>query len=65
MLAFERAAPRFDGALTLARPAGAVLASGKAVAHEPWRLTSKVKADDRVGGAGRGVVPVRAGGARA
>ena len=45
MLAFERAAPRFDGALTLARPAGAVLASGKAVAYEPWRLTSKVKAD--------------------
>ena len=30
--------------LTLSRPAGAVLASGKAVAFEPWRLTSKVKA---------------------
>ena len=45
MLAFERGAPRFDGALTLSRPAGAVLASGKAVAFEPWRLTSKVKAD--------------------
>ncbi len=44
LLAFERGAPRFDGALTLSRPAGAVLASGKAVAFEPWRLTSKVKA---------------------
>ena len=44
MLAFDRGAPRFDGSLTLSRPAGAVLASGKAVAFEPWRLTSKVKA---------------------
>ena len=45
LLAFERGGPRFDGSLTLSRPAGAVLASGKAVAFEPWRLTSKVKAD--------------------
>jgi hypothetical protein len=45
LVAFERAAPRFDGALTLLRPAGAVLASGKAKAYEPWRLSSKVKAD--------------------
>ena len=44
MLAFEGGSPRFDGALTLARPAGAVLASGKAKGYEPWRLTSKVKA---------------------
>jgi len=44
LLAFESGSPRFDGALTLSRPAGAVLASGKAVAFEPWRLTSKVKA---------------------
>ena len=44
LLAFERGAPRFDGALTLSRPVGAVQASGKAVAYEPWRLTSKVKA---------------------
>jgi large subunit ribosomal protein L24 len=44
LLAFEGAAPRFDGALTLSRPAGAVLASGKAAAYEPWRLTSKIKA---------------------
>ena len=44
LLAFDGNAPRFDGVLTLARPAGAVLASGRAVAYEPWRLTSKVKA---------------------
>jgi large subunit ribosomal protein L24 len=44
MLAFDRGSPRFDGSLTLARPAAAVLADGKAVASEPWRLTSKVKA---------------------
>jgi large subunit ribosomal protein L24 len=45
LLSFDRAAPRFDGALTLSRPAGAVLANGKPVAAEPWRLTSKVKAE--------------------
>src|SRR5882757_4293169 len=44
LLALERSAPTFDGMLTLSRPAGAVLASGKAVAYEPWRLTSKIKA---------------------
>ena len=44
MLAFDRTAPRFDGTLTLARPAVSVLASGRATAHEPWRLSSKVKA---------------------
>ena len=45
MLAFERAKPHFNGGLSLAWPAGAVLASGKAVTYEPWRLTGKVKAD--------------------
>jgi large subunit ribosomal protein L24 len=46
MLAFERAAPRFDGVVTLSRPAGAALANGKAGASEqPWRLSSKIKAD--------------------
>ena len=44
MLAFERAAPRFEGTLTLARPAVSVAASGRAVSSEPWRLSSKVKA---------------------
>jgi len=45
MLTFERAAPSFEGTLGFSRPAGAVLASGKAVALEPWRLASKIKAD--------------------
>jgi large subunit ribosomal protein L24 len=44
MLGFDDATPRFEGTLTLGRPAVAVLASGKAVATEPWRLTSKIKA---------------------
>jgi uncharacterized protein involved in outer membrane biogenesis len=44
-LTFDRSSPRFDGALTLSRPAGAVLPGGKAMTFEPWRLTSKVKAD--------------------
>lgn len=44
MLAFDSGSPRFDGSLTLLRPAAAVMANGKAVASEPWRLTSKVKA---------------------
>ena len=44
-LAFERFGPRFEGSVTLARLAGTVLASGKAVVNEPWRLTGKVKAN--------------------
>lgn len=44
MLSLEGATPRFDGALALSRPAGAVLANGRTVAYEPWRLTSKIKA---------------------
>nr|WP_284701662.1 AsmA family protein [Rhodoplanes tepidamans] len=36
--------PRFEGALTLARPAGTGLGPGRAVAHEPWRLTGRVEA---------------------
>jgi len=45
MLALNGGSPRFDGTLALSRPAGAVLATGKAVAYEPWRLTSKIKSD--------------------
>ena len=29
----------------MSRPAGSVKASGKAMVHEPWKLTSKVKAN--------------------
>ncbi len=45
LLALDRGMPRFDGALTLSRPAGAAQANGKALALEPWRLTGKVKAE--------------------
>ncbi len=44
VLAFERGSPRFEGNVALARPAGAVPTTGKAIISEPWRLTSKVKA---------------------
>ena len=44
VLAFEQGALRFDGNLALARPVGAVLASGKAVINEPWRASGKVRA---------------------
>ena len=44
MLAFDRFGPRFDGSLAVSRPAGVVLATGKTVASEPWRVASKVKA---------------------
>jgi uncharacterized protein involved in outer membrane biogenesis len=44
LLAFDRGAPGFDGVLTLARPAGAVMATGRAIAYEPWRLTAKLQA---------------------
>lgn len=40
-------APRFEGALTLARPAGTAGAAPgprRAVAHEPWRLTGRIDA---------------------
>ncbi len=40
----ERELPRYEGNLVLARPAGMVLSSGQAVASEPWRTTSRVKA---------------------
>jgi large subunit ribosomal protein L24 len=43
LVAFDRAAPRFEGTLALARPAGTVLATGKAVGHEPWKLTATVQ----------------------
>ena len=45
LLSFDHASPRFDGALAFSRPAGAVLPNGKAVALEPWKLVTKVKAD--------------------
>ena len=43
-LRVEAGAPRFEGALTLSRTPGVVLANGRAVATEPWRLSGKFKA---------------------
>jgi large subunit ribosomal protein L24 len=43
-LSFDRGVPQFDGALALARPAGATLAGGERVMSDPWQLTGKVHA---------------------
>ncbi len=47
VLRIDDASPRYEGALTLARPAGAALSGGRTLAREPWRLTTPVKADPR------------------
>jgi uncharacterized protein involved in outer membrane biogenesis len=44
VVTLEGNAPKFDGGVTFIRPAGTVLANGRAVVNEPWRLTSRVKA---------------------
>ena len=44
MLSFAGTVPRFDGSMTVSRPAGIALPSGQTFASDPWRLTSKVKA---------------------
>jgi hypothetical protein len=46
ILTFEARAPRFDGAITLSRPAGpkANIPTGD-VAQMPWRISAKIKAD--------------------
>lgn len=44
LLGFDQAVPRFDGNLSMSRPAGSVKASGKVTSQEPWKLTGKVKA---------------------
>jgi len=46
-LTFESDGPVYEGTASLARPAGVVLESGKAVASEPWRISGKVRADAR------------------
>ena len=40
----EHEHPRYEGSLVLARPAGFALSNGTAVANEPWRATSRIKA---------------------
>jgi hypothetical protein len=37
------ARPRYEGAVTMSRPAGQVLSSGRAVASVPWRASGRVR----------------------
>lgn len=39
--------PRYEGSVTMSRPAGVVLASGKTVANEPWKIFARAKGDAR------------------
>lgn len=39
--------PRYEGAATLAQPAGAQLSDGRTVKREPWRVTAQATADQR------------------
>ena len=45
VLSFARTAPRFEGAMTVSRPAAIATPSGRTFASDPWRLTAKVKAN--------------------
>ena len=40
----EAGAPRYEGAMTASRAAGAALPNGRTAINEPWQLTAKVKA---------------------
>jgi len=44
LVSLDNGSPKFDGGVTFIRPVGTVLASGRAVVNEPWRLTARVKA---------------------
>jgi uncharacterized protein involved in outer membrane biogenesis len=44
-ISIERDLPRFEGAISLARPVGRGPASAQALIVEPWRVTSRVKGD--------------------
>jgi large subunit ribosomal protein L24 len=43
MLRIAAGVPQFEGMLTVVRPAGVVLARGRAVASESWRLSTRAK----------------------
>ena len=45
LVSLESNAPKFEGGVTFIRPVGTVLASGRAVVNEPWRLAARVKAN--------------------
>jgi large subunit ribosomal protein L24 len=44
-LRLDQSSPRFEGALTLTRPAAVAIASGRSAIAVPWRASAKVKAD--------------------
>jgi uncharacterized protein involved in outer membrane biogenesis len=44
MIWSDGGAPRYEGAVTASRAAGAALPNGRTVINEPWQLTAKVKA---------------------
>ncbi|MBI4275528.1 MAG: AsmA family protein, partial [Rhizobiales bacterium] len=44
IVSLDNTLPRFEGTLTLTRPASAVLSGGKSELNQPWRATSHVKA---------------------
>ena len=43
-LVFDHGVPQFDGTVTLTRPVGAALSSGKRVVSDPWRARGKIQA---------------------
>lgn len=45
LVSLDNNAPKFEGGVTFIRPVGTVLASGRAVVNEPWRLAARVKAN--------------------
>ncbi len=45
VISLDRGAPRFDGTISLARPAGRASAGTPTAAVEPWRVASRVKGD--------------------
>ncbi len=47
LVTLEAGKPRYEGTLSVVRPAGVELAGGKTVANDPWRIASKIKADVR------------------
>ena len=44
-LTFEKDSPKYDGSVSIVRPAGVVLANGQTMASEPWRISGRVRAD--------------------
>jgi large subunit ribosomal protein L24 len=44
-ISIERDMPRFDGTISLARPAGKAPAGAQALIVEPWRVASRIKGD--------------------